>query len=346
MPTLAELAKTIDATWVGRSDICIESILPLEFASSSDLSFFINPKYLNQAQTSQAAALLVDVNTPYMDKLKQGHVSNFLLHENPYLALAKLTTLFYQNQIKPAAQGIHESVVFRDKSSITIGRDVSIGPYSVIEANVHIADGVCIGAHAVIDTDCTIGAHSYLAARVTLLSRCVVGERCVIGSGAVIGSAGFGYAEDPKACPGQRFFPVPQLGFVHIEDNVEIGANTTIDRATFGATVIKSGTKIDNLVMLAHNVQIGQDTIVAAQAGVAGSTRVGDRVMVGGQAGIVGHVSIGNDVKINAQSGVSCSVDAAQLVSGSPHRPFKQWQKIEAILDRLDAMYRLYLKLK
>jgi UDP-3-O-[3-hydroxymyristoyl] glucosamine N-acyltransferase len=238
------------------------------------------------------------------------------------LSLAKAAQLFAENPDPP--EGVHESAWVGD--GVHLGKGVSIGPLAHVGHGASIGSGTVILGGAYLGSGVCVGENCLIHPRATILDRCRLGNRVIIHSGVVIGSDGFGFAQDEKG----RHIKIPQVGIVQIDDDVEIGANCTIDRATFGRTWIQQGTKIDNLVQIAHNVTVGEHSILVAQVGISGSTRIGKHVILAGQVGIVGHIEIGDRVRIGAQSGVPYSVKAGEDVLGSPAMPHKEYLRCAA----------------
>lgn len=319
---LRTLADAIKGQLIGSGDVRIRGVSNLELATPHDLVFVGHERLLKSAQASQAGAFLVarsceDLNRPQ------------IVCDHPQLAFVSLIKQFFQRP--PGLSGID--------SRVSQGRDVHIGPDAALGAFVSLGDRVRIGARVilhpgvVIGHDVTIGDDSLLYPNVTVLDGCRLGQRVIIHSGTVIGSDGFGYIQHK----GQHH-KIPQLGSVIIEDDVELGANVTVDRATFGNTIIKRGTKVDNQVQIAHNVSIGEDCILVAQVGIAGSTSIGRHVMIGGQAGLVDHLTIGDGVMIGAGSGVSHSVEPGHIVSGSPAIEHRTWLKAQTLVKKLPEL--------
>lgn len=331
MPTLEVLARLTRCEVVGDLNFSVQSIAPLEFAASDQISFLVNERYLDAAHTSQAGALI----TTQSLALELSSSKPCLIHPSPMAAAARIAAYFYPPQRRT---GIHHTASIHE--SARIAADVYVAPYAVIEAGAVLESGVQIAAHAYVGEEVTIGDSTIVHPGAKILAGCVVGARCVLHAGVVIGSDGFGFASDALAQQGQRHVKMLHLGNVVIGDDVEIGANATIDRATFGSTTIGNGCKIDNLVMIAHNVQLAEDVLVAAQAGIAGSARLGHDVMVGGQAGIVGHIQVGDRARIAAQSGVARSLSADEAVAGSPHLPVGEWRRQFALLKQLPKLLR------
>lgn len=320
--SLQELAQAIQATIQGSSDILISGLSNLEGASCGDISFVLKPAFQEAARGSQAAALIV--TDPIPDDPRPQ-----LIVPNPLVAVTVLAQKFFLPPLPP--RGIHPTAV--KGADVRIGPEVSIGPLVTIGDRAQIGSGATIYAGVHIGDDTIIGDECILYPHVSLLANCVIGNRVIVHSGTVIGSDGFGYMQHEG-----RHQKIPQLGQVIIEDDVELGANVTVDRATFGCTIIKRGTKIDNLVQIAHNVEIGEDCILVAQVGIAGSTRLGHHVMVGGQAGVVDHLTIGDQVKIAAGSGVTNNVKAGQIVGGRPAVEQNIWRRSQVIQYQLPEL--------
>lgn len=329
--TISEIAEWTGATIEGDESIEIAGLAKIEQAQSGQLSFIANPKYAKYAETTQASALLVDFDFPAS--------SHTLLRiKNPYFAFLQLAKRFYQ-QAPQIEIGVHESAVVGDGTEI--GANAAVGPHVFVGKKCRIGKDAVIFPGVFIGDNCEIGDNCVLYANVSIREQCKVGDNCIIHPGAVIGSDGFGFAFE-----GGQYHKLPQMGIVVIEDDVEIGANATIDRATLGETRIGAGSKIDNLVQIAHNVQIGRHTAIAAQAGISGSTKVGDYVLIGGQAGFVGHMTVGDKAKIGAQAGVTKSIAEDQFVSGYPARPFRTEMREQASLARLPEMLRRFRQLE
>ena len=317
--TLKELAEYLGGVVRGDEECRIDGLAPLEAAGASKITFLANPKYASKVAETGAGAVL-------MAPGGESYGRNVVEVVNPYLAFAKLLTLFY---VQP-----HQSRGVLPEASIgvgvTVGEDVSIYPGAVIGDNVTIGDGCIIHPGAVIYSGVTIGDDTVIHANVVVRERCRIGSRCVLQPGAVIGSDGFGYAPD-----GSSYYPIPQIGIVVLEDDVEIGANACVDRAALEVTLIRRGTKLDNLVQVAHNCQIGEDCMIVSQVGISGSTKIGNHVTLAGQVGVAGHLSIGDNVIVGAQSGVPGTLAANAAYSGTPAIPHKDWLKSMAVVANL-----------
>lgn len=323
----AQIAALIQATIEGNPDVQVASFGKIEEAEAGHLAFLANPKYEDYLYTTRASIVIVS-NTL---SLKQPVTSTLLRVNDPYSAFAALLRQ-YQRMMQEQLIGRQEPS-FVDTTA-TLGEEVFIGAFAYLGKNVKIGNRVKIYPQVYLGDDVEIGDDTVIFAGVKIYHGCTVGKKVTIHSGTVVGSDGFGFAPQPDG----TLKKVPQIGIVVIEDGVEIGANTTIDRATIGQTTIKAGAKIDNLVQLAHNVEIGQSTVIAAQAGISGSTKVGNGVMIGGQVGIVGHITIGDGAKINAQSGVSKSLEPGKAVTGSPAFDYTHALRSQAINRRLPEL--------
>jgi len=320
--TLNEIAVFLDGRVVGDGHVIIEELRGIDEAGKGDLTFVSNPKYLNKIATTNASAILVSPGIERRDK-------NVIIVKDPYAAFGKLLGLFYPEE--------HEAPEIMNKAFIEAGACISeeatiypgvyVGRETRIERGVVLYPGVYVGHGVVIDED------SILYSNVSVYKKCRIGKRVILHAGVVVGSDGFGFTG-----PGRENVKIPQVGIVQIDDDVEIGANTTIDRGTMDKTWIQRGVKIDNLVQIAHNVVIGEYSVITSQVGISGSTKLGKGVIIGGQAGLVGHINIEDYVMIGAQSGVHDDVSARQVVSGSPHMPHNYWLRVQSCLARLPEM--------
>jgi UDP-3-O-[3-hydroxymyristoyl] glucosamine N-acyltransferase len=275
----------------------IRRVAKIEEAGEGDLTFLANPKYARYLGLTRASAVIVGKSAKVEDRAADAPPLTLLHVDDPYVGFVRILAVFNPPQ-PPLPSGIHPTAVVAP--SAVLGTGVRIGPHAVVGERVRLGDRTMVCPCTVIGNDVSIGDDVVLYSNVTVREGCVVGHRCILQPGAVIGSDGFGFA--PKA--DGTFEKIPQMGIVVIEDDVEIGANTTVDRATLGETRIKKGAKLDNLIQVAHNVVIGENTVMAAQSGISGSTKIGRNVMVAGQVGFTGHIEIADGVKIGAQSGV------------------------------------------
>lgn len=329
--TLRELAAISGGEIVGNADQEISGAASLAEATVDEVSFFGgDTRYVTQVRKTRAAAVFVPVD--FAEETTAAQIRT----ANPAQAFEQVVVRFAPRPVT-FAPGVHESAVIHE--SVQLGERVSIQPHAVIEAGARIGDGTTIGAGVYVGPEVTIGADTLIYPCVVLRERTRVGSRVIIHSGAVIGADGFGF----EMIEGQQR-KIPQIGIVQIDDDVEIGANATIDRARFGRTWIKQGAKIDNLVQIAHNVVIGRNSVIASQTGIAGSTRVGERVMMGGQVGIIGHIEIGDDTAIGAQAGLGKNVNGG-VWWASPAVPLKDakqhlaWvRRLGKLIDRVKAL--------
>ncbi len=320
--SLFEIAKKIDGEVSGSPDKSISGVAPFDQAGIDDLTLAGNVKFLKRISETDAGAVIVPLNY-------KGSDSNLIRAQNPQLAFAKAVELFFPTP--PEKEDISKQAVIGKNS--TYGRQVYIGSFVTIGNQVTLGDNVRIHPGVFIGDDVTIGDNTVIFPNTTIMDRCEIGNRVSIHPGAVIGSDGFGFAPD-----GEKYHKIPQTGIVRIDDNVEIGAGVTIDRATFGKTWIQKGVKIDNLVHVAHNVIVGENTILVAQVGIAGSATIGNHAILAGQVGISGHIHIGNNVTVGPQSGVAKSIPDGQIVSGSAAIPHKTWLRVQKIIPMLPEL--------
>lgn len=321
--SLGQLSLLLDAELKGDSGLQVSGIGALDSATSEQLSFLVSSRYTHLASGCKAAALIVS------DEFRELEC-NLLIVKDTYLASAKAAQLFLADSGEKA--GIHESALIGE--GVLFGDEVWVGPLAYVGDNSQIGSGTRIGQGAHIGKGVRIGAGCLIHPRACILDRCILGERVIIHAGAVIGADGYGYAQDEQG----RHIKIPQTGIVQIDDDVEIGANSTVDRATFGRTWIKRGAKIDNLVMIAHNVVVGEDCLLVGQVGISGSTKVGNHVAMGGQAGIAGHLEIGDGARIAAKAGIHNSIKPGQNIIGIPGLPYDQWIKSYANIQRLPRL--------
>lgn len=333
MPSFAleEIAGIVGGEIIGRSDVVIEGVAGIKEAREGEITFLANPKYEAYLTTTKASAVIADRDS---DSSK-----SILKVSNPYLAFLKVVSLFAESALDRYPRGIHETAIVAE--SAKTGEDVSVGAYTVIGDGVEIGPRTTVLHHVCICHDVKIGKDSLVYPNVTVRERCEIGNRVIIHAGAVIGSDGFGYATD-----GNTHHKIPQIGIVKLEDDVEVGANTTIDRATTGITLVSRGSKVDNLVQIAHNVKVGENSVLAAQVGVSGSTELGMNVVLAGQAGLVGHIKIGDGAMVGAQGGVTKSVPAGTKVSGYPAREHTLARKTYAATTRLPELLREFRRLQ
>ncbi|HVS15796.1 MAG TPA: UDP-3-O-(3-hydroxymyristoyl)glucosamine N-acyltransferase [Thermoanaerobaculia bacterium] len=328
---LGELAALVGGEVAGDPERRVEAVRPLDVAGPADLSFLTHPRYREQAESSRAGALLVSAEAR---GLRTG--ADLLVCADPYHALSRI--LDHVHPRPPVTPGIHPTAVVGE--SCAIDPSASVGPYAVIGDECTIGPGAVIGPHSCLGPRCAVGAGATLHAHAVLYDRVTVGAGTVVHSGAVLGADGFGYATH-----GGAQVKVPQVGCVVLEEEVEVGANSAVDRATFEATRIGRGTKLDNLVQVGHNVQIGRDCLLCGQTGIAGSARVGDRVVFAGQAGAAGHLTVGDDVQVAAQAAVLGSVESGR-VGGTPAVDLALWRRQVVALQKLPAALRRLSRLE
>lgn len=321
---VSEIARLVGGEIVGRGDPIIRGVAAFEEAGPDQITFVASAAYRKRIAETGAGAVIVAPDAAEPEKV-------LVRVRNPSLALAKVVSLFHP--VHRMAPGMSQDVYVGEH--FKCGRDVSVSPGVFIGDRVSIGDRVVLHPGVTVATEAVLGDDVVVYPNVSILERCLVGSRVTIHAGSVIGSDGFGYAFD-----GGRYHKIPQTGIVKIDDDVEIGACNTIDRATFGATWIKRGVKTDNLVHIAHNVVVGEDTVLVAQVGIAGSVTIGDHAVLAGQAGITGHITIGNGATVGPQCGVARSVADGEVVSGSPEMPHRLWLKVSSIIRRLPEMKR------
>lgn len=326
--TPALIASIIGGKVEGDENMEITGFAKIEEAKTGDISFIANPKYTHFAATTSASALLVsdtfDAGQP-IDK-------TLVRVADPYAALAKLLSAFEAQKSKPV--GIEQPCYISE--GVEVPEDCYVGAFAYIGKGVKLGRGVMIYPQAYVGDGVEIGEGSVIRAGVKIYEGCHIGKRCIIHSGAVIGADGFGFAPQQDG----SYEKIPQLGIVEIEDDVEIGANTTVDRATIGCTRIGRGTKLDNLIQVAHNVEIGRHNVFAAQAGVAGSTKIGSYNRVGGQVGFAGHIHVGDSNEFGAQSGIPNKVGDGERLIGYPAVPFLEFAKTQVYLKRLPELFK------
>jgi len=328
--TLKELAELVGGTVVGDADLDVRGVAAIAEAQAGDITFIANPKYLPMLQQTRASAVIVAPG------VESSHLS-LLVCPNPYLAFAKILTRLQVH--RPEARGVMPGATVHP--SARLGAGVTVHPGCVIGENVTVGAGTILYPGVVLYENVAVGDDCTLHAGVVVREGCSIGSRVILQPSAVIGSDGFGFAPD-----GSRYYKIPQVGVVVVEDDVEIGSGSCIDRAALGVTRIRRGAKIDNLVQIAHNVTVGEDTVIVAQVGVAGSTEIGRHCTLGGQAGVVGHIKIGDNVMVGAQSGVNNSVGPNQVLSGTPVMPHREWLKASMSFARLPELRKDVTRLK
>ncbi len=329
---LKEIAERLGANLIGDGDVDIRRLNTIENADSTEMAFVANPHYAHYLNTTKAGAVIIG-------KAPESPRVNLLIHPDPYFAFSQALTLFFPKPGSHLKPGIAETAVISPSAKIGanvhIGNFVEVGDGAVIGDNTKIMKGVTIGAGVTVGSDCL------LYPNVTIYDRCILGNNVAIHAGTVIGSDGFGYALHDGV-----HHKIYQVGIVRIEDNVEIGSNCSVDRAALSETVIGEGTKIDNLVQVAHNVIIGRRCIIISQVGISGSTKLGEYVTLAGQVGLIGHIEIGDHAVVIAQAGVPKSLDGGKIYAGSPAREFMDFKRIEAAVHRLPQRMELVKKLQ
>lgn len=323
----ATIAGFLKGDVEGDPAVKVNTIAKIEEGHSGALSFLANPKYEHYIYTTNSSIVLVNRSFVPSDAIK----ATLIRVDNAYESFASLLRLV--DQSRPQKKGIHPSAIIEPTASV--GQDVYIGPYAYVGENCTVGDGASLYPHVYIGDDAVVGKGSVLYHRVTVYRECTIGSGCIIHAGAVIGSDGFGFAPQEES----EYRKIPQLGNVVVEDNVEIGANVTIDRATMGSTVIRKGVKLDNLIQVGHNVEIGENTVMAAQTGISGSTKIGRNCMMGGQVGIAGHIRIADGTKIGAQAGILSEVKQENTaIIGSPAIEIRQFMKSSVVFRQLPEL--------
>ena len=325
--TATTIAGFLKGEIEGNPDIKVNTIAKIEEGQSGALSFLANPKYEHYLYETKSSVVLVNKSF-----IPASSVSATLIRvENAYEAFASLLRLV--DQARPRKKGIHSTAIIENTAKI--GSEVYIGPYVYVGENCVIGDGCSLYPHVYIGDNSNLGINCILNPGVTVYHDCILGEGCIVHAGSVIGSDGFGFAPQSD----NEYMKIPQLGNVVLEDHVEIGANVTIDRATIGSTIIRKGVKLDNLIQIAHNVEVGENTVMAAQTGISGSTKIGKNCMFGGQVGLAGHIKIANGTKIGAQGGILGDVkEENTAIIGSPAIEVKQFLRSSVIFRKLPEM--------
>lgn len=322
-----QIASFVQGEIVGDANVTVNTFAKIEEGKPGSITFLSNPKYEHYIYDTEASIVLVN-----RDFIPEKPIKATLIKvDNAYETLAKLMTLYEQS--KTQNKGIASTAIIA--KSAKIGKDVYIGAYAVIDDDVVIGDNTQIYPHTYVGKNASVGEGSLIYSGVNIYHDCQIGNHVTLHSGVVIGADGFGFAPTPEG-----YNKIPQIGNVIIEDNVEIGANTCVDRATMGSTIVHKGVKLDNLIQIAHNDEIGANTVMAAQAGVAGSAKVGEWCVIAGQVGITGHLTVGNHVILGPQSGIISSIKDGSRLIGSPPMEEKPFFKSQAVLRKLPDMYR------
>ena len=320
-----QIAEYIQGVIEGDENATVHTFAKIEEGIPGAISFLSNPKYTHYIYDTESSIVLVN-----KDFVPEKEVKTTLIKvNNAYESLAKLMTLYEQSQ--PKCTGIDPLAYVAPTAKI--GKDVYLAPFACVGDNAEIGDGTELHPHATVGRGAKVGKNCILYTNCNVYHDCRVGNNCILHSGCVIGADGFGFAPSPEG-----YEKIPQIGIAILEDNVEVGANTCIDRATMGATIIRKGVKLDNLIQIAHNVEVGSNTVMASQVGIAGSTKVGEWCMFGGQVGLAGHIKIGNKVNLGAQSGVPGSLKDGQALIGTPPIEMKNYFKSSVLFKKLPDM--------
>lgn len=335
--TAGQIAGILEGELEGNPEIAVHKLAKIEEGEKGALTFLANPKYTSHIYTTRASITIVNKDFKPDQELE----TTLIKVEDAYEAFSKV--LEFYNQVKNNKTGIEEPVFISETA--TYGDDFYMGAFSYLGTNVTIGNNVKIHPNVYIGDNVKIADNVTIFAGAKVQSESVIGNNCVIHSGVVIGADGFGFSPNKDG----EFQKVPQTGNVILEDNVDVGAGTTIDRATLGSTILRKGVKLDNQIQIAHNVEIGEHTVIAAQTGIAGSTKIGKRCMIGGQVGIVGHITIGNNVKIQAQSGIGRNVQDNEVLQGSPalnygdyNKSYVYFKNLPKISNRIDELEKKY----
>mgnify|MGYP001433747600 CR=1 FL=1 len=313
--TASQIAGILEGEVVGNPNAEVNKLAKIEEATAGSLTFLANPKYVNFIYTTDATITIVNATFEPENEI----TTTLIKVEDAYLAFSKL--LEYYNQVKLMKSGIEQPSVISE--GVAYGDNLYLGSFCYVGKNVSIGKNVKIYPNSFIGDNVTIGDDCVFFAGVRVYSETIIGNNCVIHSGSIVGSDGFGFAPQEDG----SFSKIPQIGNVILEDDVEVGSCTTIDRATLGSTIIRKGVKLDNQIQIAHNVEIGENTVIAAQTGIAGSTKIGKNCMIGGQVGFAGHIVVGDNVRIQAQSGVGKNVKDGEVIQGSPSFNYGDWNK-------------------
>ena len=333
--TAQQIASFLKGEIVGDPETKVSNVSGIDEGKQGTLSFLANPKYEKYLYDTESSIVLINKDM----KLEKAVKATLIRVENAYEAFASLLQMY--EQAKPKSTGV--SSLSSIDGTANVGDNPFIGDFTVISKNARIGNNVRLYPQVFIGENAVVGDDSILYPGVKVYHDCVIGTGCIIHSGTVIGSDGFGFASQDDT----SYKKIPQLGNVVIEDDVELGSNVSVDRATMGSTIIRKGVKIDNLVQIAHNVEIGEHSVIVAQAGIAGSTKIGARCMIGGQAGIIGHLTITDDVKIGAQTGLSKDINTrGEILLGSPAMKIGDKKRAIAIYKKLPELYKLILKME
>lgn len=328
-----QIAEFIQGEIIGDSHATVHTFAKIEEGIPGAISFLSNPKYTHYIYTTQSSIVLVNKDFVPEQEIK----TTLIKVDNAYESLAKLLALYEMS--KPKKTGIDPLAYIAPTAQI--GKDAYIAPFAYVGDYAEIGDNCSLHAHASVGEHVKIGNHCTLHPNVTIYHDCRIGNHCTLHAGSVIGADGFGFAPSVEG-----YEKIPQIGIVILEDHVEVGANTCIDRATMGATLIRKGVKLDNLIQIAHNDEIGEHTVMAAQVGVAGSTKIGNWCMFGGQVGVAGHITVGSKVTVGAQTGIAGSIPSDKIIQGSPAIDAKNFGRSSVVFKNLPEMYRTVCNLQ
>lgn len=321
-----QIAEYIQGTIVGDENATVHTFAKIEEGIPGAISFLSNPKYTHYIYDTQSSIVLVN-----KDFIPEKEIKATLIKvDNAYESLAKLLNLYEMS--KPKKTGIDSLAYIAPTAKI--GQNVYIAPFAYVGDGAEIGDNTSLHPHATVESGAKVGNNCILYPHATLYHDCRVGNNCILHAGSVVGADGFGFAPSPEG-----YEKIPQIGIAILEDNVEIGANTCVDRATMGATIVRKGVKLDNLIQIAHNVEVGSHTVMASQVGIAGSTKVGEWCMFGGQVGLAGHIKVGDKVNCGAQAGIANNVKSGSTIMGSPAFEVKGFMKSSAAFKKLPEMY-------
>ncbi|TLP79663.1 UDP-3-O-(3-hydroxymyristoyl)glucosamine N-acyltransferase [Maribacter sp. ACAM166] len=331
--TAGQIAGILEGEVHGNPEIAVHKLAKIEEGEEGSLTFLANPKYTSFIYKTKSSVIIVNKSF-----IPEQHLTTTLIKvDDAYKSFSKL--LEYYNQVKNNKVGVEEPIFKSDTA--TYGSDIYLGAFSYLGNNVTLGDNVKVYPNVYIGDNVTVGNNVTIFAGAKIYSETIIGDNCVVHSGVVLGADGFGFAPNDNG----EFTKVPQTGNVILEDNVDVGAGTTIDRATLGSTILRKGVKLDNQIQIAHNVEIGDHTVIAAQTGIAGSTKIGKHCMIGGQVGIVGHIIIGDFVKIQAQSGIGRNVKDHEVLQGSPalnygefNKSYVHFKNLSRIISRIDTL--------
>jgi len=339
--TANQIAEILEGTVIGDASVEVDKLSKIEEGQEGSLTFLSNPKYTQFIYSTNASIAIVNEDFEPEKEIK----TTLIKVEDAYKSFSKL--LAYYNEIRLNKSGIENQSYISD--SAKLGENIYVAAFSYISDNAKIGNNVKIFPNSFIGENVEIGDNTIIMSGSKIHSDCIIGENCVLHAGVVLGADGFGFAPNEKGV----FSKVPQIGNVVIEDNVDIGAYTTIDRATLGSTIIRKGVKLDNQIQIAHNVEIGENTVVAAQTGIAGSTKIGSNCMLGGQVGIVGHITIGNNVKVQAQSGIARNIKDNEIIQGTPafgygdfNKSYVYFKKLPELVATINSLEKELKKLK